>query len=186
MNHVILPKSLKKIADRSFEYTFCSIILYDTIEEIGHLAFNCCTVYTDIDFKDINKKEKLCDSIFYSSQIFNCKIVNGYVEQIIYKKELVDEESIFNYESSINLSNYDNFGCIIPYREGYFFKGWSYTEDGKVINYQTRKISIKNEISDLDSFVIQKDVYVFFNIDELNELKNETILYAIWEKIDEN
>ena len=73
---------------------------------------------------------------------------------------------------------------MIPYRDGYEFLGYSYEEGSDRIDVMKQYVEYKDYygINDWDYVIIDTEIafdYTFFKT-----LENDTVLYAVWKKID--
>ncbi len=187
VDQIILPKSLKIIGQGIFTATYCTVYLYNTIESIQEFAFKNSTVYTDLDYNFLLNDVDINNSNYFNgcSICTDCDISKGYLYSYTY------HENSNSYLSKKNnkIGGYSIWGNMgyaqttdiieIPYRDGYEFKGFSYTKDSKEIDVELEYKYFEYD----DLYNIDRGAKRYcYSIKFPKTLTEGTILYAVWEK----
>ena len=133
-------------------------------------SFDSSTVYTDHNYDAGNGWTELLTDFVY-----NCtfKEENGeiYVDSFLYVSTKQYSEEISpgvtqNYTIQGSLST--DF-VYFPQRKGYTFRGWALNRNGEIV------VGIQES-------VINAGIYYALNRTQLEQIPDNTVLYAVWEK----
>lgn len=195
LKNVIIPKSVKFIGGDAFSYCFCSIILYDNVDVIGDYAFFQDSVYTTMDYYDFAEGEKAKN---YGNPwagstngllLFNCDIEDDYVTGFQYFiVDLSTDDYVSKPRTSCHMFAPKSIPSIVPYREGYIFKGWTLNKDTNEIVIEPYNFT-REETYDYphpDSIekttTISNDWWITEGM--VKNWENEQKFYAVWEKVE--
>lgn len=195
LKNVIIPKSVKFIGPDAFSYCYCSIILYDNVETIWNYAFFQDSVYTTMDYLDFEEGEKFKN---YGDAwaggtngllLFNCDIEDDYVTGFQYfRVDLSTDDYVSKPRTSCHMFAPKSIPSIVPYREGYIFKGWTLNKDTNEIVIEPYNVT-RDETYDYplpDSIekttTISNDWWITEGM--VKNWENEQIFYAVWEKVE--
>lgn len=180
LSYVTIPSNIEFIGESAFNVRRIMTVIFDGFDGvIEKSAFSYHTVYTDV----------VCDD--FLSMLYNKWGSSPFVEvEYVVYNTVFKEDKGEKYVYSIDLKNIStsaystNIGYAACYREGYKFLGWSFTENSTNIDIPIKTL----ERYIYDGFQI-KEIRKFYGFAKEDYVKlqkeyTNTVLYAVWEKID--
>ena len=177
LEYVLLPDTLKYIGTEAFALCFSSIVLPSIDGEIVYGCFYMNTVYTSLSLEQIHNA--------YAITLVNSQLEkhgdNYYVKTIYISCErMPSEKELYLSNPSFLFENW----FVAPYRPGYEFLGWSYTESENDIVFHVAR----------SAFIATACLYPYkqYSVDERNlcvdmykmkDILGEVTLHAIWKKL---
>ena len=197
LKNVIIPKSVKFIGGDAFSYCYCSIILYDNVDVIGDYAFFQDSVYTTMDYLDFEEGEnsKNYENAWAGGTngllLFNCDIEDDYVIGFQYFRVDLSTDYVTKIRFSCHMYEPKYNPSIVPYREGYIFKGWTLNKDTNEIAIEPYNFTREEHYSYIDDItmkIIEKNITIsndwWITEGMVKNWENEQIFYAVWEKVE--
>ena len=168
---LLFPTTLKTVGRRILDNRHdIECILFSNVESTDY-SFSSATVYTDMSYDQNNAWNEL------GGIVYNCtfKEENGdiYVDSFLYvqTKHFEVKEELGTVHNTILGSVRHADAIDEPKREGYTFVGWSLEEDGEIVIGKWERESIDGVT-----------VYHTLGTNNLKNIPDNTVLYAVWEK----
>ncbi len=198
LKNIIIPKSVKFIGGDAFSYCYCTIILYDNVDVICNYAFFQDSVYTTMDYYDFEEGEKFknYENAWAGSTngllLFNCNIEDDYVTGFQYFiVDLSTDDYVRKPRTSCHMYAPKSNPSIVPYREGYIFKGWTLNKDTNEIVIEPYNFTREEHYSYIDDIsleIIEKTLTIsndwWITEGMVKNWENEQKFYAVWEKVE--
>ena len=190
---VTIPYSVREIQSKAFyEILNLLVTLPGSVGKIGSKAFCRATIYTSAD-KTVPEGWYQADPQLQSLNIdwdwrYVCNVVYGcifgnedgfpYVQRTNVMERVFLDSGIMAGVTNLEFDALSEYGqeIIVPYREGYTFKGWATEENGEiVIGYEL--FTYKNMYGE-----VLLEYYSTFPLSTLIALEDGLMYYPIWEK----
>ena len=183
--NIVLPNSIERLKAGVFSNCYSTIIIDDCPDYIEKDALTSNSIYTSISHRRDNTETF---GLSNCSICFDCDIEDGILKSFHYyyyveKPEpnvFVGYSSYIGDHTTIDINWYRMRVTRIPYRDGYEFLGFSFTEGS---DYPDIPIELFEPINENDDDIAIKKKYISFSNAISKNIENDTILYAVWRKI---
>ncbi|MBR1891711.1 MAG: leucine-rich repeat domain-containing protein [Clostridia bacterium] len=178
LEYVVLPDTLEYIGDNAFGDCYCAITLPSINAEIGVLCFDKDTLYTamsSIDMK-VGSAIDLCEcALEKDGDGYYVKSIRVSCEKRFSDDDYYKTKPFYLFEERF----------VAPYRSGYEFLGWSYTEsENDIVFHVERKQLIDTEETWVGTIEYRPgERYLIIDMYKMKEILGEVTLYAIWRKL---
>jgi hypothetical protein len=181
LSHMVISQGVKSIKKCAFEY--CSPIVYNTLEKIEFSSFWECCLYVVGDYEKRMETDWKFNALLgddYANAIFGCQVAyDGEVPYVYAIDWRADKQMMMHSASS---------HCYVPTRAGYRFLGWATEEGSQEVVYGIVYVGKEDYDFNLGDPTSPMPSNCYLTLCKTEGCKvptEDTMLYAVWEKIEE-